>query len=189
MFFHRANRIKPGQEFCLEQIEKITEILRCTVSQNKIRLTINELFLPTEETTQNETNLLRRSAENKNQRIFVANKSKRFSDGELRRIFKQIDPDRRLFTRIDNEPQSSNVFPGSKVFFEKTEPVFSTFQLGKAKIHPDVYYRFFFCLSRVELASFDQANACVVIFDLFQMKSIALNNFTRILYYSCLKFQ
>lgn len=40
MYFHRANKIKPAQQICLEGIRKITDILECTICNSNIHLTI-----------------------------------------------------------------------------------------------------------------------------------------------------
>lgn len=60
MYFHRANRIKPGQMICLEGIDKSTEILQCTICNPNIHLSLTNNLIHLQEKPTDETNLLNR---------------------------------------------------------------------------------------------------------------------------------
>ncbi|CAF1071369.1 unnamed protein product [Adineta ricciae] len=60
MYFHRANKIKPAQQTCLEGIRKATEILECTICNSNIHLMITSNLIHSKEKQSKQIDLLHR---------------------------------------------------------------------------------------------------------------------------------
>lgn len=107
MYFHRANKVKPGQEICIEGIRKTTEILECTICNSQVHLTItSNLINLKEQQTEKDTNLLNRSPISKtlpsNQIPLTKYKNK-----EANRLLIEVAKDRKLLVDIYKDTQST----------------------------------------------------------------------------------
>ncbi|UJR31869.1 hypothetical protein I4U23_019343 [Adineta vaga] len=111
MYFHRANKIKPAQQTCLEGIQKATEILECTICNPNIHLTITNHLIQVKEKPSNKINLLHRSPIRKQvppNEIPLT----QYVNKEANRLLIEVAKDRKLLIDLYTDKQSSAGFTG-----------------------------------------------------------------------------
>lgn len=100
MYFHRANKIKPAQQICLEGIHKSTEILQCTICNPNIHLTIpSNLIVNQEKKSVNKINLLNRSPIRKELSTVELSLTE-YTDDDANRLLAEIAKDRKLLINL-----------------------------------------------------------------------------------------
>jgi hypothetical protein len=114
MYFHRANKIKPAQQICLEGIHKTTEILECTICNPNIHLTITNNLNNNKEKQIKKINLLNRSPIRK-QLPSVEIPLTQYTDKEANRLLIEIAKDRKLLINIYTDKQSSTGLDKAKI--------------------------------------------------------------------------
>jgi hypothetical protein len=106
MYFHRANKIKPAQQTCLEGIRKATEILECTICNSNIHLTITNNLMDPKEKQSHQPNLLSRPPIRK--RLPSAEVPlTEYTNKEADRLLAEVAKDRRLLLDLYGDNQSS----------------------------------------------------------------------------------
>jgi hypothetical protein len=106
MYFHRANKIKPGQQICLEGICKTTEILECTICNSNIHLTITSNLINNKDKQINKKNLLNRSPIRKELSSIVLPLTE-YTDNDAKRLLIEIAKDRKLLINLYIDKQIS----------------------------------------------------------------------------------
>jgi hypothetical protein len=107
MYFHRANKVKPAQQTCLEGIRKATEILECTICNPNIHLTITTDLITNKEQQINKTNLLNRPPIRK-QLPSIEIPLTEYTDKEANRLLIEVAKDRKLLIDIYTNKQPSS---------------------------------------------------------------------------------
>jgi len=106
MYFHRANKVKPAQQICLEGIHKTTEILECTICNPNIHLTITSNLINNKEKLINQINLLNRPPIRK-QIPSIELPLTEYTDQDANRLLIEIAKDRKLLINLYTDKQSS----------------------------------------------------------------------------------
>jgi hypothetical protein len=107
MYFHRANKVKPAQQICLEGIHKTTEILECTICNPNIHLTITSNLINNNKEKQiNQINLLNRQPIRK-QIPSIELPLTEYTDQDANRLLIEIAKDRKLLINLYKDKQSS----------------------------------------------------------------------------------
>jgi hypothetical protein len=127
MFFHRANKVKPAQQTCLDGIRKGTEILQCTICNPNIHLTITGNLVNIKEEKIIKVNLLNRSPIRRQLPSFEMPLTE-YTDKEANRLLVEIAKDRKLLINLYTDKQSSaglsdNIFSSLFSSFNKVLPV------------------------------------------------------------------
>jgi len=104
MYFHRANKIKPAQQICLEGIRKATEILECTICNPNIHLTITSDLIHMKQKQINQISLLNRSPIRK-QLPSVEIPLTEYTDKEANRLLIEVAKDRKLLINLYKDKQ------------------------------------------------------------------------------------
>jgi len=104
MYFHRANKIKPAQQICLEGIRKATEILECTICNPNIHLTITSDLIHMKQKQINKISLLNRSPIRK-QLPSVEIPLTEYTDKEANRLLIEVAKDRKLLINLYTDKQ------------------------------------------------------------------------------------
>ncbi|CAF1042342.1 unnamed protein product [Adineta steineri] len=111
LYFHRANKIKPAQQTCLEGIRKATEILECTICNPNIHLTITSNLINIKPKQLNKTNLLNRLPIRK-QLPSIEKPLTEYTDNEANRLLVEVAKDRKLLIDLYTDKQPSTGFTG-----------------------------------------------------------------------------
>lgn len=124
MYFHRANKIKSGQQVCLEGIRKTIDILQCTICNSTVHLTITNNLIDNQEKQIDKINLLNRPPIRK-QLPSVELPLTEYTDKEANRLLNEMTKDRKLFINLYKDKQSSaglewNLFFVDILIFLKT---------------------------------------------------------------------
>jgi hypothetical protein len=106
MYFHRANKIKSGQQVCLEGIRKTIDILQCTICNSTVHLTITNNLIDNQEKQIDKINLLNRPPIRK-QLPSVELPLTEYTDKEENRLLNEMTKDRKLFINLYKDKQSS----------------------------------------------------------------------------------
>jgi hypothetical protein len=128
MYFHRANKIKPGQQICLEGIRKTIDILQCTICNPNVHLKITNNLIDHQEKSIDKINLLNRPPLRQYLSPIEAPLTK-YTDKEANRLLKDMAKDRKLFLNLYNNKQSSAglnsnlYFIDISIFFKSVLPV------------------------------------------------------------------
>lgn len=106
MYFHRANQLKASQPTCLDGIRKATEILRCTICQKNVQLTVknkneDEQRQPTQRAELLPRVPIRRAS------ATIDSPLTRYTEREANRLLIQVAKDRKLLIDLSKENQSS----------------------------------------------------------------------------------
>ena len=104
MYFHRANKAKPGQQVCLDGIRKTTEILDCTICNPHINFILTNGSVNIKEEQINKTNLLNRPPIKK-QLSSVEMPLTKYTDKETNRLLAQVAKDRKLLITLHSDQQ------------------------------------------------------------------------------------
>ncbi|CAF2742055.1 unnamed protein product [Rotaria sp. Silwood2] len=111
MYFHRANKVKPAQQTCIEGVRKTTEILECTICNPHIHLTITSNLVNIQDKQINKTNLLNRPPIRKPLPSIEIPLTE-YTDKEANRLLIEVAKDRRLLINLYKDKQSSVGFTG-----------------------------------------------------------------------------
>lgn len=106
MYFHRANKVKPAQQTCLEGIEKTTEILECTICNPNIHLTMTNNLINSQDNIINTPNLLNRPPIRK-QLPSTDLPLTEYTNKEANRLLAEVANDRRLLINLFHDKQPS----------------------------------------------------------------------------------
>ena len=106
MYFYRANQLKASQPTCLDGIRKATEILRCTICQKNVQLTVknnheDEQRQPTQRAELLPRVPIRRAS------ATIDSPLTRYTEREANRLLIQVAKDRKLLIDLSKENQSS----------------------------------------------------------------------------------
>lgn len=106
MYFHRANRIKPGQTICLEGIDKSTEILQCTICNSNLHLTMTKNFIDTQDKSTEHISLLNRPPIRKPippvEQVLT-----KYTNEDANRLLNEVGKDRQVLIDLVMDEQSS----------------------------------------------------------------------------------
>jgi hypothetical protein len=119
MYFHRANKIKPAQQICLEGIRKITDILECTICNSNIHLTITNNLNNNNNNKEKQINLLNRSPIRKQLPLIEIPLTK-YTDKEANQFLVEIAKDRKLLINIYKDKQSLTGLNKAKIEARQT---------------------------------------------------------------------
>ncbi|CAF1007480.1 unnamed protein product [Rotaria sordida] len=111
MYFHRANKVKPAQQTCIEGIRKTTEILECTICNPHIHLTITSNLANIQDKEINKTNLLNRPSIRKPLPSIEIPLTE-YTDKEANRLLIEVAKDRKLLINLYKDKQPSVGFTG-----------------------------------------------------------------------------
>ena len=106
MYFHRANKIKPAQQTCLEGIQKATEILECTICNPTVHLTITNNLMHPKGKPRPKANLLSRPPIRKRLPSSEIPLTE-YTNKEANRLLVEVAKDRRLLLDLYGDNQSS----------------------------------------------------------------------------------
>ena len=106
MYFHRANKVKPSQQICLEGIRKATEILECTICNPNIHLTITSNSAPIRADPLRTISLLNRPPIRKAVSS-VALPLTEYADREATRLLSEVAKDRKLLIHLYRDQQAA----------------------------------------------------------------------------------
>lgn len=106
MYFHRANRIKPGQTICLEGIAKSTEILQCTICHSNLHLSMTKHFIDKQEKPIDQISLLNRPPIRK-VILPVKQSLTEYTDEDANRLLNEVSKDRQVLIDLVTDEQSS----------------------------------------------------------------------------------
>lgn len=106
MYFHRANKVKPGQAICLEGIRKTTEILQCTICNPNIHLTITGNLMHAQEKPINKGGLLNRPPIRKALPSAELPLTE-YTDKDANRLLNEVAKDRKLLIDLFTDKQPS----------------------------------------------------------------------------------
>jgi hypothetical protein len=107
VYFHRANRIKSGQQTCLDGIRKATDILQCTIcnTNNHLSMTIRTNSFKKMSSVDNDGLLNRPVIRRRLPSIPLPLTN--YNDREVNRLLAEIGQDRQLLVNIDKDVQTS----------------------------------------------------------------------------------
>ncbi|CAF2973746.1 unnamed protein product [Rotaria socialis] len=112
MYFHRANKVKPAQQTCIEGIRKTTEILECTICNPHVHLTVsNNLVNVQEKQIEQNANLLNRPPIRKSLPSIEIPLTE-YTNREANRLLIEVAKDRKLLINLYNDKQPSVGFTG-----------------------------------------------------------------------------
>ncbi|CAF3707789.1 unnamed protein product [Rotaria sp. Silwood1] len=111
MYFHRANKVKPAQQTCIEGIRKTTEILECTICNSHIHLTITSNLVNIQDKKINKINLLNRSPIRKSLSSIKIPLTE-YTDKEANRLLIEVSKDRKLLINLYKDKQPTVGFTG-----------------------------------------------------------------------------
>ena len=106
MYFHRANKVKPNQQLCLEGIRKTSEILQCTICNPDIHLTITSNLIHMKEKPITKPNLLNRPPIRK-EFSSIESPLTEYADQEAIRLLNEVAKDRKLLIDLYTDNQAS----------------------------------------------------------------------------------
>ncbi|CAF1655211.1 unnamed protein product [Rotaria magnacalcarata] len=112
MYFHRANKVKPAQQTCVEGIRKTTEILECTICNPHVHLTVsNNLVNVQEKKIEQNVNLLNRPPIRKSLPSIEIPLTE-YTNREANRLLIEVAKDRKLLINLYNDKQPAVGFTG-----------------------------------------------------------------------------